>query len=221
MHKYRGFLVVVSAVLMCTGADAASTVRKLGAGGVVATPARTVTGATSIGRKASLPIATRVAPKSAVVVPTSVGGTSDANRLSVIPAYSGMNSQDKSGSAGSYGGGSGTCSSCGNIDELSRRVNTLEDNQPLTAYTTWGENDNIDVTTSTKLTTTEYVTGAHADLDDRKQDKLTIPAGSGAFVTGITANDGNVTVTTGEITIPQGDANGPDSTKPRLNIWFE
>ena len=66
-----------------------------------------------------------------------------------------------------------------------------------------------------------YVDGAYNAINTAKQDKLTssnvVVSGSGAMVTGVTANNGTVTVTKSEVTIPVGSA----SSTTRATIWFE
>ena len=66
-----------------------------------------------------------------------------------------------------------------------------------------------------------YVEGAYNSMDSVKQDKLTstnvVESGSGAMVTGVTANNGTVTVTKSEVTIPV----GATTSATRATIWFE
>ena len=69
--------------------------------------------------------------------------------------------------------------------------------------------------------TASYVEGAYNAMDAAKQDKLTstnvVESGSGPMVTGVTANNGTVTVSKGEVTIPVGAA----TSTTRATIWFE
>ena len=66
-----------------------------------------------------------------------------------------------------------------------------------------------------------YVEGAYNAISTAKQDKLTstnvVESGSGAMVTGVTANNGTVTVTKSEVTIPVGST----SSNTRAVIWLE
>ena len=66
-----------------------------------------------------------------------------------------------------------------------------------------------------------YVEGAYNSMDAIKQDKLTstnvIESNSGAMVTAITANNGVVTVTKSEVTIPV----GATTSSTRATIWLE
>ncbi len=66
-----------------------------------------------------------------------------------------------------------------------------------------------------------YVEGAYNAMDAVKQDKLTstnvIESNSGAMVTAVTANNGVVTVTKSEVTIPV----GATTSSTRANIWLE
>ena len=69
-----------------------------------------------------------------------------------------------------------------------------------------------------------YVNGAYDAMDYLKQDKLSSANGgnvtqtAGAFVTAITATNGAVAITRGDITIPVGSYASPTS---RANIWVE
>ena len=71
------------------------------------------------------------------------------------------------------------------------------------------------------VTTASYVEGAYNAMDAAKQDKLTstnvVESGSGPMVTGVTANNGTVTVSKGEVTIPV----GATTSNTRAVIWFE
>ena len=77
----------------------------------------------------------------------------------------------------------------------------------------------------TVVATASYVDGAYNVMETSKQDKLTstnvIESGSGPIVTSVIANDGNVTVSKAEITIPSGTQSGPTSGGTRVEIWFE
>lgn len=69
--------------------------------------------------------------------------------------------------------------------------------------------------------TASYVEGAYNTMDAVKQDKLTttnvVESGSGPMVTGVTANNGTVTVSKGEVKIPVGSA----TSTTHATIWFE
>lgn len=69
--------------------------------------------------------------------------------------------------------------------------------------------------------TASYVEGAYNAMDAIKQDKLTstnvVVSGSGPMVTGVTANNGTVTVSKGEVKIPVGAATSDTHAK----IWLE
>lgn len=69
--------------------------------------------------------------------------------------------------------------------------------------------------------TASYVEGAYNAMDAIKQDKLTsanvVESTSGPMVTGVTANNGTITVSKGEVTIPVGAA----TSTTRAAIWFE
>jgi uncharacterized membrane protein len=71
------------------------------------------------------------------------------------------------------------------------------------------------------VATASYVEGAYNTMDAAKQDKLTptnvVESGSGAMVTGVTANDGTVTVQKSEVTIPV----GATVSDTRATIWLE
>ncbi len=74
----------------------------------------------------------------------------------------------------------------------------------------------------TSVASAEYVRGAYDALSGTKQDKLTstnvTTSGSGAVVTGVTANNGTVTVAKGEVTIPVGSATNPTTY---ATIWVQ
>lgn len=69
--------------------------------------------------------------------------------------------------------------------------------------------------------TASYVEGAYNAMDAAKQDKLNstnvVESNSGAMVTGVTANNGVVTVTKSEVTIPVGAM----VSNTRATIWLE
>ena len=71
------------------------------------------------------------------------------------------------------------------------------------------------------VTTASYVEGAYNAIDAVKQDKLTstnvVESKSGAMVTAVTANNGVVTVTKSEVTIPV----GATTSSTRATIWLE
>ncbi len=71
------------------------------------------------------------------------------------------------------------------------------------------------------VATASYVDGAYNAIDTAKQDKLTstnvVESGSGAIVTGITANNGTVTVTKSEVTVPFGAM----TSDVRAAVWIE
>ncbi len=66
-----------------------------------------------------------------------------------------------------------------------------------------------------------YVEGAYNAMNAAKQDKLTatnvVESNSGTMVTGVTANNGVVTVTKSEVTIPV----GATVSSTRATIWLE
>lgn len=66
-----------------------------------------------------------------------------------------------------------------------------------------------------------YVDGAYSAMNAAKQDKLTstnvVESNSGAVVTSVTASNGTVTITKGEVTIPVGST----SSSTRATIWLE
>ena len=74
---------------------------------------------------------------------------------------------------------------------------------------------------TTVAATASYVDGAYNTMDAAKQDKLTntnvVESGSGAVVTGVSASNGTVTVTKGEVTIPVGSA----TSTTRATIWVQ
>jgi hypothetical protein len=74
---------------------------------------------------------------------------------------------------------------------------------------------------TTVVATASYVEGAYDTMNAAKQDKLTstnvVDSGSGPIVTSVTANNGTVTVTKSEVTIPVGSQN----SNTRATIWFE
>ena len=73
----------------------------------------------------------------------------------------------------------------------------------------------------TSVATANYVQGAYNALDAAKQAKLTstnVVEGTGAVVTGVSADNGTVTVTkTNEVTVPVNSMN----SETRANIWIE
>ncbi len=75
------------------------------------------------------------------------------------------------------------------------------------------------------VATASYVDGAHSHLYAVKQDKLTttnvVESGTGPVVQSVTANNGIVIVSKGEITIPSGTQSGPTPGGARAEIWFE
>lgn len=66
-----------------------------------------------------------------------------------------------------------------------------------------------------------YVDGAYNSMDSVKQDKLTqqnvVQSGSGPIVTSVSAQDGTVTVTKSEVTIPVGGT----TSDTRATLWLE
>ena len=78
-----------------------------------------------------------------------------------------------------------------------------------------------DVTPNTKVVTKSYVEGAYDSIDAAKQDKLTstnvVDSGSGPMVTAVTANNGTVTVSKSEVTIPV----GATTSATRATMWLE
>jgi len=87
---------------------------------------------------------------------------------------------------------------------------------PLTA--------NAVITPEANVVSTSYVQGAVDALDTAKQDKLTSTnvvydanGSSNGFISAVTANDGTVTVTKSEVTIPVGS----QSSATRAAIWVQ
>lgn len=78
-----------------------------------------------------------------------------------------------------------------------------------------------DVDKSSVVAAASYVDGAYNHMDATKQDKLTstnvVESGTGAIVTGVTANNGTVTVSKSEVTIPV----GATTSNTRATIWLE
>ena len=78
-----------------------------------------------------------------------------------------------------------------------------------------------DVTPNTNVATTSYVQGAVESVGSTKQNTLTstnvITSGSGAMVSDVSANNGTVTVTKSDVTIPVGSA----SSTTRARIWIQ
>lgn len=66
-----------------------------------------------------------------------------------------------------------------------------------------------------------YVEGAYNAMNNIKQDKLTstnvVESNSGPVVTAVTASNGTVTITKGEVTIPV----GATVSNTRATIWLE
>lgn len=66
-----------------------------------------------------------------------------------------------------------------------------------------------------------YVEGAYNHMDAAKQDKLNsanvVNSGNGPMVTSVTANDGIVTISKSEVTIPV----GATTSATRATIWLE
>ena len=79
------------------------------------------------------------------------------------------------------------------------------------------------VTPNTKVASTSYVQGAVESVDSSKQDTLTstnvvtVSSGTGAMVTGVTADNGTVTVTKTDVTIPVGSVD----SQTRARIWVQ
>ena len=80
-----------------------------------------------------------------------------------------------------------------------------------------------DITPTTNVVTTSYVQGAYDAITSAKQDKLTstnvTTTGSGAVVTGVSASNGSVTVTTGEVQIPVGTS--ASNITGHAAIWIQ
>lgn len=76
----------------------------------------------------------------------------------------------------------------------------------------------------TSAASANYVRGAYDALTSAKQDKLTstnvTTTGSGPVVTGVSASNGAVSVTTGEITVPGATPSGSAPTG-RYFIWVQ
>lgn len=77
------------------------------------------------------------------------------------------------------------------------------------------------VDTTSVVATASYVQGAVEELDAAKQDTLSssnvVESGSGAVVTSVEAENGTVTVTKGEVTIPVGGA----TSSTHAAIWIQ
>lgn len=71
------------------------------------------------------------------------------------------------------------------------------------------------------VATASYVDGAYSAMNTAKQDKLTstnvVESGSGAVVSGVTANNGTVTVTKSEVMIPVGG----QTSDTHARIWIQ
>ena len=87
---------------------------------------------------------------------------------------------------------------------------------PLTA--------NAVVSPEANVVSTSYVKGAVDELDTAKQDKLTSTnvvadanGDANGYISAVTANNGTVTVTKSEITIPVGAA----TSATRAQIWVQ
>jgi len=69
--------------------------------------------------------------------------------------------------------------------------------------------------------TASYVDGAYTTLNTAKQDKLSssnvVESGAGYMVTDVAANNGTVTVTKSDVTIPVGSVN----SQTRARIWVQ
>ena len=221
MHKkYYGFLLAVSSIFACAGADAVPTVRM--SGNNVAAPVSAAGGVASVTRKANLPLALKTTTKTATAAPvvassgttnTTTTSVTESTRLPVAPATSDSTNYKRPDGA--------VCGSCEVIQDLTNRIDVLEDNTRFKAYTTWGTNNNVTVSGDTDIATTTYVDGAHQDLDAKKQDKLDDIDERGPFITRFSADNGALTVRSGEVTIPSGDSTGPHANPQRLPIWFE
>ncbi|MCQ2568440.1 MAG: hypothetical protein MJ163_02485 [Alphaproteobacteria bacterium] len=78
-----------------------------------------------------------------------------------------------------------------------------------------------EVDKTTVAAAASYVDGAYNALDSAKQDTLTstnvVESSTGAVVTGVSASNGIVTVTKGEVTIPVGSA----TSTTRATIWIQ
>lgn len=77
------------------------------------------------------------------------------------------------------------------------------------------------VAPNTNVASTSYVQGAVETVGSSKQDTLTstnvVESGNGYMVTGVAANNGTVTVTKSDVTIPVGSAN----SQTRARIWVQ
>lgn len=85
-----------------------------------------------------------------------------------------------------------------------------------------GENQQTpSIDTTSVLAAASYVQGAVEELDAAKQDTLSssnvVESGSGAVVTSVSAENGTVTVTKGEVTIPVGGA----TSSTHAAIWIQ
>lgn len=75
--------------------------------------------------------------------------------------------------------------------------------------------------TTSVVTTASYVQGAYNALDTAKQNKLgsgnVVESGSGAVITSVSAENGTVTATRGEVTIPVGGS----TSNSHAAIWVQ
>ena len=83
---------------------------------------------------------------------------------------------------------------------------------------------NAVITPTTQVTTSSYVQGAVDEINTSKQDKLTSTnvvadanGDANGYISAVTANNGTVTVTKSEITIPVGAA----TSATRAQIWVQ
>ena len=84
-----------------------------------------------------------------------------------------------------------------------------------------GEQQQQTIDKTAVVAAASYVDGAYSAINTAKQDKLTstnvVESNSGPVVTGVTASNGTVTVTKGEVTIPVGST----TSNTRAVIWLE
>ena len=78
-----------------------------------------------------------------------------------------------------------------------------------------------EVDKSTLAAAASYVDGAYIAMNVAKQDKLTstnvVESGTGPIVSAVTANNGTVTISKSEVTIPV----GATTSSTRAVIWLE
>lgn len=82
----------------------------------------------------------------------------------------------------------------------------------------------VGATENPKVAATSYVDGAFDVLDSAKQEKLTsnsvVVSGSGPAITGVSASNGQITVTKGETAVQVKDAS-TSAVIGSANIWIQ